>query len=309
MAQKIIVSDTDSGHASTMKSNIESICPTAQVDIRIESFQDSVDYAIANSYNGVSRSTTGLNDYRIETAGKDAADGEVWTVHSHASNVDEYISNPSYMSYIIAARAPNCSYGPGVEFTVDTNNESNACSYLAGMMGQILTISSSLTIDEARQSLRETANNFSAGWTGSKVGFGTVDWQAAISNSNDYILNSFYEVNYSDNRLNYINFNWNKFSSNDNIIARFSSEMNISSSFVDGVIIYSGSNETYNYNHNLEGHYYFGFYVSGSESRLESFSILNANLTVDRKVIFINKGSGQKIKFTDRGVGKKIKIF
>lgn len=82
MTQKIIVSDTDNAHATTMKNNILDICPTAQVDIRIETFAASVTYAIDNGYHGISRSTTGLSDLRVVSDGKRAWDAGVWTANN-----------------------------------------------------------------------------------------------------------------------------------------------------------------------------------------------------------------------------------
>jgi len=139
MALKIIVSDVETTHANNCKNHILAICPTATVDVRIESFAASVDYAIANGYHGISRSTTGLSDYRIETAAKEAYDAGIFTCHAHGSNAEIYLDNPTYIGEAIAVSANEASYGPGAEIKANDGTESYGTAKTAGMMAQILT--------------------------------------------------------------------------------------------------------------------------------------------------------------------------
>ena len=310
---KILVSDSNAGHAATMEANILSICPTADVDIRIETFTNSVAYAISDgTYNGICRATTGLSDLRIETDGRDANDNGIWVVHAHAGNTLTEYADPSYIGSIIAVRGITNSYGPGVEFTTDDTTESNATSFITGMIAQMLVVSSSWSIYDARQALRQTANSWSAGW-GKTVGFGQVDWQSGLSMSQGSLLpvNSIGDLQFSIG-YGYLSASWKSFiteSGYQYVVSIYTTAPTLASGPTSGTILWTGSPSESLCTSSLEGDYYGSVFVSGSYSRLESYTTGSFTLLGPFKTLIENKeGAGYTIKIYRSSISNPITI-
>lgn len=275
MPQKIVVSDVDSGHATDIATNILSYCPTAEIEIRIEDLYFSVLYALDNNVDGIVRASTGLDDGRVSGLSP-AWNNNIWIIHAHGSNSNTELTEPTYVGEMFVARAPNTSYGDGIEFTVQgSSNQSNATGFLGGMVAEIIT-QNSWSLSETRQALRETSDGWIDGWN-KNVGYGTTDFNSAISNSNSYLLNTA-KTFYTSSGNYFYNFSWTSISSsNYNSVVFFDTEPNISSSIDDGRIIYSGTSSNYIYDYNITGSnydtgsYYVSFFNSGSYSRLESW--------------------------------------
>lgn len=296
---KIIVSDADAGHGSSMQSRISAWCPDAIVDVRIESFSESVAYARSNGYHLVSRSTSGLNDSRIDTEGSSALAGNVYTVHSHNSNDNTLINNPSKIGSIICVRAAGTSYGPGAEFTLTESNQSNATSTFAGMLAKIVH-ETSKSFDDARQALRESSTNWSSGWN-MNDGFNNPDFSIAYSASiNAYSLNTVRNVSFN-NSYSRVIINWEASPSGSKYLVRYLNPININSSVSGGLILYSGENTSYIYTHSLSQIAYFGLFVSSSNiSRLESFTTGSVSLL--SLIKSHNTGNGGIIRFNGNSV-------
>lgn len=296
---KIIVSDTDAGHGSTMQSIIASWCPDAIIDIRVESFSESVAYARSNGYHLISRSTTGLNDSRIDTEGSASLAGNVYSVHSHQSNTNELISNPSKIGSIVCVRATGTSYGPGAEFTLTESNQSNATSTIAGMLAKIVH-ETSKSFDDARQALRESSTNWNLGWN-INDGFNNPDFSTAYSAStNEYNLNTIRNISFN-NSYNQVTINWEASPSGSKYLVRYVNPITINSSVSGGLVLYYGENTSYTYTHSLSQIAYFGLFVSGSNiSRLETFT--TGSILLLSLIKSYNNGNGGVIKFKSNSV-------
>jgi len=176
---KIIVSDVDAGHGNSMKTIIEGIFNTATVTVRIESFLSSVLYAKDNDYGIISRSTTGLDDYRISNAGDQAENAEIIPVHGFGdadTGEDIEFFDPSSIGSIWSICVPNSDYGAGLEFLVNVGTASEAIATMSAYVGKFMT-DYDVTISALRTILRNTASN--NGVWNKNTGYGTVDFAAA----------------------------------------------------------------------------------------------------------------------------------
>lgn len=313
----IVVSDTDSGHASGIASDILSYCPTATIETRIELFGFTVAYALtASAVDGVVRATTGLNDARIAEI-KTLWDIGKFVIHAHGSNSNILISDPTYLGEAIIARAPGTSYGPGIEITVASGStQSDATGYLGGMFAQTM-IQNSWNLETTRQALREKSDNWGTGWNQS-TGFGSVDFLQAISGSNTYLLNTVTSISGSDNGNYNYQFDFTNISSSYiQELVVFSTSGSISSSFSSGIKLYDtiDTGSTYIYpNTTFTGSLVFGVYSSGSSpqySRLESYSLSSLNFSYSTVPIakFAGSGSARFYKSVNYTPGTKIRIF
>jgi len=186
---KILISDTDSGHANGLVPYIEAYHPDADITIRIESLADSVTYALANDFPIICRATTGLSDSRIAGEGMDAWAGGVGIVHAHGANTHTYQADPSAVGVICAVGHGDDtpenlgSYGPGLEFFAEENTQSETTAMICGMIAELMTQRNEWDFHAARQALRQTASNWSFGDPDDghvdDGGWGLVDWSAA----------------------------------------------------------------------------------------------------------------------------------
>jgi len=186
---KILISDTDSGHANSLVPYIEAYHDTADITIRIEDLSASVTYAIANDFPIICRAITGLSDSRISGAGMDAWAGGVGIVHAHGANTHTYQADPSAVGVICAVGHGDGtpgnfgSYGPGLEFFAEENTQSETTAMLTGMIAELMTQRNEWDFHAARQALRQTASNWSFGdpedGRVDDGGWGLVDFAAA----------------------------------------------------------------------------------------------------------------------------------
>ena len=143
---KMVVSDVDQGHGDTCKAKILLECPTADVSVRLESLAASIAWGASNGVDIISRSTTGLSDYRNENEGQDAEDVGIGIVHAHGSNSHIRLTNPSRLDLISAVGAHSggvngASYGPGLEYyNPDETTESYSTARTAGIIGQLMIV-------------------------------------------------------------------------------------------------------------------------------------------------------------------------
>ncbi len=150
------------------------------VDILINSFSASVDYAIAHGYGVVCRATTGLTDARITNDGDKAEANDIICVHAHGSNSNIELAEPTSVGSIWVVRDSDGSYGNGVEFTIPgTTTESGATAIMAGYVAKFMN-TYVVTIAALRTLFRNTASN--GGTWQKENGYGTVDF-TAVENS------------------------------------------------------------------------------------------------------------------------------
>src|SRR3990172_3868827 len=202
---KVLVSDVigNMSHALSMKDNILAECPSLKYDdppeedttlfIHLGAIDQAVDFAIANGINIISRSTTGLSDYRNQTAGDRAWLNSIGIVHAHASNSHSYSGQPSGLDVICSVGAgdltgSSCSYGSGLEFFTQHGNESASTSHAAGIIAQLMIDHPGWNFHAARQALRQAASNYlsTLGWnidlldeSHDNGGFGLIDKELA----------------------------------------------------------------------------------------------------------------------------------
>ena len=159
-----------------MQTIIETLNPTATVNIHYGSFQAAVQYALDNDYAIVNRSSTGLAD-NDNTAGLDMLDNDGICVHSNG--VNSYVENTDITSLdaIITARWTSGAYGVSSEFTmVEYDNNSYNVAYLTGKMAEYGIAHPALSYTTIRQAIRDNASN--GGTWEAITGYGTPDWDA-----------------------------------------------------------------------------------------------------------------------------------
>jgi hypothetical protein len=213
-AIKVLISDTDQTHANTCSTYVQAHCPTADITIRLEALSSSVDYAIANGYDIISRSSTGLRDYYQTSYGSPCYDEGIGIVMAHGSNSRVELGETSHIGYIIAVGAgtegvSTASYGHGLEFYVNGyTHESWTTAIIAGMIAQLIT-DHDWTFNQARQALRQTASGWEAGWN-KEEGFGYVDYAAAdsLETAELYNINTVSKISITKS-YNYLEINWN----------------------------------------------------------------------------------------------------
>lgn len=286
---KVIVSDTQLSHGNTMKSLIQSWVPDATIDVRVESIESSLNYAIINGYHIINRSTSGLSDSRIETVGDVAYSSSIQVVHALGSNSYFFSTNPTKIGSIIVARTVNTSYGNGVEFTTTESNQSNSTAIICGMISKIVH-EISCSFDEARQRLRESCNNWNSGWN-YLTGYGIPNFNQAYSSSAQYELATITKIIAQSWFYKSI-FSWESLLNKNHVIVIFNNKPNLDTPISSGSLIYAGMDTNYLYNNNLDGDYYYGFYNSGSKtSRLDTYSTGSINFKNKVRI----KGSGVTI--------------
>lgn len=207
---KILISDINQSHANTCSEHIASECPTCDISILIGSLASAVEYAKANGYDIISRSTTGLSNARNENEG-DAAWAEeeypcvygsgkygiaqygvesyskrIIIIHAHGSNSNIELDSTTRLDTIVACGGGSggintTSYGDGFEFFYNgESTQSYATAKIAGIFGQIKIEHPDWEWYHVRQALRQTASQWSTGWE-KRNGFGYVDKAAATA--------------------------------------------------------------------------------------------------------------------------------
>lgn len=257
---KVLVSDTNTGHGNSMRSIILNWCPEATVDVLIDDYYDSVDYAVANGYELMSRSTTGLDDNRL-SKGETAYINNVYVVHAHGSNDYELNNIPSRIGTVVSARYASGSYGQGVEFTVTESNSSNATSMIAGMLCK-LRHDHSISFDEARQRLRESSTTWESGWT-SVNGYHNPNFANAYSQSAQYELDKISNVS-TINTANNGAIRWNPFDTSYSVVGIYSTPPTSSTIPTESEIMYYGSGSRYDHEHSTDALIYYSVHSSGS---------------------------------------------
>ena len=200
MAIKVLVSDIVDTHAAAMQAIIEAECPDAYVEIKYSDLDVAVTYAIANDFDIISRSTTGLDDDRNEDEGDTAWEGDtvdggfssgfssgfekekvvkVGIVHAFGNDgTAEEIDDPSRLDVICSVAKEGGDYGAGLEILTDDSTTSSAVARVAGVIAQIMTNNPSWNFHDARQAIRQTCDNYSTGWVAA-TGYGVMDKTAA----------------------------------------------------------------------------------------------------------------------------------
>ncbi|MDH3267857.1 MAG: hypothetical protein OEM46_03280 [Ignavibacteria bacterium] len=181
---KIIISDTSSSHAdNTVKPEIVAICPTAEIEVRIETMGSSVSYAIfQGDIDLICRATAGLDDVREKFMGQIAAANGIGIIHAHGLNTHTYLANPTYIGTICAVGCGNAtpantgSYGPGLEFFANENTQSETTGMITGMIAQLM-IDHDYDFDQARLALRISASSYPTHIDDG--GYGLVDYAVA----------------------------------------------------------------------------------------------------------------------------------
>ncbi|GAB4327249.1 MAG: hypothetical protein Kow0037_00670 [Calditrichia bacterium] len=180
---KVLISDTENGHAISMENYIKNYCPGAETVIRIEDLQSSVNWAVENGVDLICRATTGLTDYRNRNEGELARQAGIGIVHAHGSNSHVELG-PSGLDVICAVGCGDNSgnkgsYGAGLEFYVEASTQSEATGRLTGMIAALLTAHPEWNFNDARAALRQTASYYqTTGWQ-KDGGFGMVDFALA----------------------------------------------------------------------------------------------------------------------------------
>lgn len=326
---QILISDVNESHANACKSRIEEECPTAIVTTRLESLSASVTYAIANGYEIISRSTTGLSDSTNENEGDTAwAGGEfsefsdefsdefgelikVGIVHAHGSNSHIRLSQPSGLDIICAVGAGDGdgnnrnSYGPGLEFFNDEETtESYATARIAGIIGQLMIDHPTWNFHDARAALRQTASFYSTGWV-EDGGYGAVNKTLANAVSTLAMFSPTRTTVVQDSDAQTLTFTWrNALQSGitSSIIARYVSSPDRDAIPTQGnaLILYNGLLETYEYDYSntFLGTFYFVFHTAGSYSLIESFDMTEVITGVMAEFIKLTSSITKIIRLT-----------
>ena len=279
---KILISDVDQGHGDACKAKALAECPTATVTVRLESLAASITWAInQGNIDIISRSTTGLSDYRDSNDGQNAEAAGIGIVHAHGSNSHIRLINPSKLGYICAVGAISgevngASYGPGLEFfNADETTQSYSTARTAGIIGQFMIDHPAWTFHDSRQALRQTAGYYATAWI-EDGGYGKQN-KTNAGNVTIFELSSPVNKDYT-NIDNKITLEWkNNLQSdfNDTVIAIFNSEPSRTQTPTALQILYAGQLETFAYNHGISGNRWFVFYTrnTGSDySKIESNS-------------------------------------
>jgi len=258
MAIKVLVSDTEESHGNTCKGKIEAECPTATVTLRLESLSSSIDWAIDNGYDIISRSTTGLSDSRNENEGDMAWAGTIGIVHAHGSNSHTELTDPSRLDVICAVAAGDgngecgTSYGNGLEFFDDEETtESYATARVAGKIAQLMTENPTWSFHDARMALRQTASYYDTGWV-ADGGYGNIDKSSASAVSELQMFSPTRQEYAIDTLNRQIVFTWKNPKQTDfdeAVICRMESEPQRIETPAKSEIIYNGKDETYIYNY------------------------------------------------------------
>lgn len=292
---KILVSDVDTSHANTCKNKILEECPTADVEIYISSFENGVQYAIDNSFNLVSRATTGLSDNYLDIAEQAWEANQIGIIHAHGSNSHIELNDYTRLDYICAVGDADGSYGNGFEFyTTAETTQSYATARIAGIIGQLLIDHTDWNFFDARQALRQTASFYNTGWV-KEGGFGAIDKNAANAVTN-LGLSSPMRTSYSSS-TGEITFSWKKQQQSvyyNTVIAIFDSEPTLTQTPQE--IIYSGDDETYTHYYRASGTYYFAYLtkdINGNYSHIESYDKVSIELSYNQETnIYYELASG-----------------
>lgn len=297
---KVLVSDVPGSvsHAVSMKNIILSECPflvysdppdaNTTLYIHYGTLYESVQYAITNNYNIISRSTTGLSDARNENEGDLALQNNIFIVHAHASNSHTQTSATSFLDIICACGAGDplgntCSFGPGLEFYADAPNESEATARIAGYLTFLLHEHPTWNFFDARAALRQTASNYrsSLGWSISDIdashdrgGYGLVDKSLAnaVSTLDPFPpLRQQFESSHNKLTFSWINFAQTLFDSTQ--VSFFHSFPTRVSPCSAGEKLFSSttSPHIYSLEHTLDG--YLVFCTGTPTSIIESFCV------------------------------------
>lgn len=315
---KILVSDMigEQANANACKAIIDAECPAAtEVTTRLESLSASIAWAIANGYEIISRSTTGLNDARNENEGDTAWAGDeiikVGIVHSLGSNSHIRDTDPSYLDIICSVSAGdgsgNCdaSYGLGLEFFYnDETDQSYATARIAGIIGQMMIDHPTWNFHDCRMALRQTASLYATGWV-EDGGYGYVDKVAATAVSTIAMFSPMRQVVVHDDVEKTITFTWvnspqSGFSAIIVVKYGASPERDAVPTQGDAEILYNGVLETYehSYSGTFLGNYYFVFHTSGSYSLIESFDVSEIDTGDMEDVIRLTSSIKLKISLT-----------
>ena len=281
-----------------MKAIIEAECPTATVDTYINSLSVSVTYALANFYDIISRSTTGLTDARNESEGDTAWEGvetdgigtetiggakigstqwRVGIVHGFGNNIAGEISDPSRLDIICSVAHDDGGYGDGLEIITEDSSTSAATARVAGVIAQIMTDNPGWNFHDARQAIRQTCDNYSTGWV-KETGYGVMDKTAAKAVTSLEMSSPTRTSMTQDTDEKTITFAWTNAlqTSTSTVIVYYDTEPSRDDDPTSGHIIYNGTGTSYEYNYQdaeLSGTKYFVFHTSGSYSPIESFDM------------------------------------
>ena len=302
---KVLVSDVigNMSHALAMKDNILAECPSLKYDdppeedttlfIQLGTIDQAVDFAVANNINIISRSTTGLSDYRNQSAGDRAWLANIGIVHAHASNSHLPYDQPSGLDVICAvgagdATGSTCSYGPGLEFFTAHGNESNSTSHLAGIIAQLMIDHPTWNFHDARQALRQTASNYisTEGWnidlldeSHDNGGFGLINKELA---SLVTILDPMPPTRIQlINETSLLSLAWRNSLQTSFLATTISaptSEPARNSTPAPASTIYSGSGQSFDYEFTESQNIWLSFYSKGSYSFLEDFAVFYLEL-------------------------------
>jgi hypothetical protein len=255
---------------------VATYCPTANITIRLETYSQSVTWAIANDIDIISSSISGMEDHYQLHAAEAYADSGIGTVYAHGSNTHIEYGNPHYLDYIVTVGCgtngiSTGSYGYGLEWFINgTAYESWAAAISTGMIAQLM-IDHNWTFNQARQALRQTASNWVTGWK-LDGGFGYLDYAAADSLiTNDlYKLNCIHNILILSNYEDHIRLMWDD---------SFNEIWDISSTTYPALDSTVTTNEYYNPNHGIDdAGILFG--IAPDSSRVETYSTKGAHLII-----------------------------
>lgn len=162
---RVLISDINLSHANLCRNKVLLECPTAEVIIRIENLYYSIAWAKDNNIQIISRSTTGMSDYRNEHEGTDADNAGIGVVHAHGSNDHKLLTQPSYIGIIAVIGGGNetsnlASYGQGLEIWHKLEHyQSYSTARTAGMIAQLM-INTKLDFVDCRKKIREYASYY-----------------------------------------------------------------------------------------------------------------------------------------------------
>ncbi len=160
------ISDSLCADAYAVSASVLSACSAATVEIILkDNFSDVLSHAASSSINGIARN---VNDFDTGyLLASSAALSGIWISWGHGSNSFTEINTPdNLVTNAIGVgwginNSNSGSYGPALDFFVNiVPNESQACGYIAGKIGQILIDNPTYTFENARYLLRKNSSYF-----------------------------------------------------------------------------------------------------------------------------------------------------
>ena len=236
-------------------------------------------YMVSRSYASLSNSVNTNWGDLFESADK-------YIVYAHGDNPHARKTSISRLDVVCAVGSGNggvgsansSSYGPGLEFYVDTESvNSYSTPRVMGMIAKLILNHPTWNFHDARQALRQSGSLWATGWV-EDGGFGYVDYTTA--NGVTLGIGSPIRKDYT-NVASKVTFEWKnnpQSTFSKTVIAIYDSEPTRTTTPTASEIIYEGTAETYEFNHSINSNKWFVFYSKDSSG---NYSLVEDNVEPD----------------------------